>query len=164
MQRQRIVYTQRRHASPRQWNTSATTATAVFTQTGGTNAVGSLVSCRRHRLSGTYNLSGGLLSLSALNQGSGTAVFNFSGGTFQAATTFTTYVPIVLSSAGSNGVFDTSGNSLTLNGPLSGPGGLQKIGAGTLTLAVSNSYTGTTLVSSGTLLLGRLQCAVGQHV
>jgi len=127
--------------------------TATVTQTGGTNAVGNLVLAEGPGL-GTYNLGGGLLSLSSLSQGSGTPVFNFSGGTFQATTTFTTYLPIVLTTAGSNGVFDTSGNSLTLSGPLYGPGGLQKIGAGTLTLAVPTSFTGTTLITNGTLLLG----------
>ncbi len=126
---------------------------ASFTQTGGTNSTGTLVLAENGG-TGTYNLGGGLLSLSNLYQGGGAPVFNFSGGTFQAAASFTTYLPINLSQAGSSGVFDTSGNSLTLAGPISGPGGLQKIGAGTLVLAVSNNFTGTTLVSNGTLLLG----------
>ena len=36
---------------------------------------------------------------------------------------------------------------------ISGVGGLIQAGSDTLTLTGSNSYTGTTLVSSGTLLL-----------
>jgi len=40
---------------------------------------------------------------------------------------------------------------LTVGGPLSGPGGLVKFGMGTLTLAGTNSYTGETAVSEGTL-------------
>ena len=52
--------------------------------------------------SGTYNLNGGLLSLAGLTQGSGSATFNFSGGTFQALSSFSTSVPIVLGTAGSN--------------------------------------------------------------
>ncbi len=126
---------------------------AVFTQTGGTNSVGTLI-LGQDGSTGTYNLGGGLLSLSYVYNAGGTAAFNFSGGTFQAATGFTNYLPINLSQAGSSGVFDTNGNALTLAGPLSGPGGLIVAGGGTLLLAVSNNFTGTTLVANGTLLLG----------
>jgi autotransporter-associated beta strand protein len=41
----------------------------------------------------------------------------------------------------------------TFTGPVSGSGGLVKIGNGTLTLAATNSYTGTTRVNGGRLLL-----------
>ena len=44
--------------------------------------------------------------------------------------------------------------STTYSGVLSGIGSLVKTGAGTLTLAGSNSYTGTTRVTAGTLALG----------
>jgi autotransporter-associated beta strand protein len=125
-----------------------------FTQSGGTNAVGSLVLAASAGSTGTYTLNGGLLSLSSLTQGAGSAVFNFSGGTFRVVSSFSTSVPMAFPAAGNNGVFDTNGNSLTLAGPLSGSGGLRVVGTGTLVLAVSNGFTGTTLVSSGTLLLG----------
>jgi fibronectin-binding autotransporter adhesin len=125
---------------------------ATFTQTGGTNSAGTLVLAENGG-TGTYNLGGGLLSLSNLYQGGGTPVFNFSGGTFQAASTFTTYLPISLSQSGSNGVFDTNGNTLTLNGALTGPGGLQKIGAGTLVLSGTDTYGGGTFVEDGTLIV-----------
>ena len=36
-------------------------------------------------------------------------------------------------------------------GSLSGPGGLTKVDSGTLTLSVTNTYTGTTTVSGGTI-------------
>jgi autotransporter-associated beta strand protein len=136
--------------------TGMNSGTGIFLQTGGTNSAGSLNLANGSGYSGTYMLNGGLLILTSLNQGGGAATFDFGGGTFRAGAAFPypVYVPIVLSTQGSNGVFDTNGTPLTLAGPLSGPGGLQKIGAGTLTLAVSNGYTGTTLVSNGTLLLG----------
>ncbi len=126
----------------------------TFTQTGGTHAVSYLYLAENHGSAGTYNLTGGLLSLSYLNQGSGSAAFNFGGGTLQAAAPLTISMPITLSVSGSNGTFDTNGNALTLNGPLSGPGGLIAAGSGTMTLGISNSYTGTTLVCNGTLQLG----------
>ncbi len=128
--------------------------TGNFTQSGGTHDVSvSLALAQATGSVGTYNLNGGLLRLSSLTQGSGSAVFNFSGGTLQATSSFSTSVPIVLGATGSNGVFNTNLYALTLAGPLSGTGGLQKVGSGTLTLSASNGYTGTTLVSLGTLLL-----------
>jgi autotransporter-associated beta strand protein len=47
--------------------------------------------------------------------------------------------------------------ALFLNGPISGTGGFTKAGPGTLTFAGStaNSYSGTTIVTNGTLLLGK---------
>jgi fibronectin-binding autotransporter adhesin len=45
-------------------------------------------------------------------------------------------------------------NSLTLSGHISGPNTLQKTGVGTLILAASNSYTGGTDVTEGTLVAG----------
>ena len=42
-------------------------------------------------------------------------------------------------------------DALTYSGVISGNGSLAKLGAGTLTLTGSNSYTGTTTVSGGTL-------------
>ena len=51
--------------------------------------------------------------------------------------------------------FDTAGFAMTLSpDPLSGPGSLTKIDSGTLTLAATNTYSGNTLVSGGTLALG----------
>ena len=138
--------------------------TGTFTQSGGTNTVlGSLVLGQGTSSVGTYNLNGGLLSLSGsgLLSGPGSATFNFNGGTFQAASSFATSVPIVLSMAGSNAVFDSEGNTLTLAGSLSGPGGFQKVGSGTLTLSASNGYTGITLISGGTLLLANTAAIAG---
>ena len=129
------------------------TLVGSFTQTGGTHAVsGSLVLTQSANTSGTYNLNGGLLILSGaagLIQGPGVAAFNFGGGTLQMGAGFTTSVPITLSISGSNGTFDTAGNTLTLTNALSGPGGLNKAGAGMLTLAGSYAYAGPTSVSGG---------------
>ena len=63
--------------------------TGSFTQSGGTNTAGSLVLGQNAASAGTYNLNGGVLSLAALTQG-GSAAFNFNGGTFQAASSFST--------------------------------------------------------------------------
>ncbi len=127
--------------------------TGTFTQSGGTNSAGAIILGEAPGSMGTYNFNGGLLSLAELLQGSGSAAFNLSRGTIQAASGFSSNVPIVLSTSGSNGTFDTNGNTLTLSDTLSGPGGLNKAGAGMLTLAGSMAYTGATIVSGGTLAL-----------
>ncbi len=125
-----------------------------FTQTGGSSSnevSGTLTLAYSTGSTGTYNLNGGLLTLGGLSQGNGAASFNFSAGTLQSTSSFATSVPITLNQFGSTAVFNTSGNSLTLNGALSGPGGLQKVGQGTLVLAASNNYTGPTTLTAGVL-------------
>jgi fibronectin-binding autotransporter adhesin len=52
---------------------------------------------------------------------------------------------------GATATFDTQSYALTINGPISGSGGLREIGSGTLVLAGSDSYTGGTNVACGTL-------------
>ena len=65
--------------------------TGTFTQSGGTNNCGASLNLGYNPgSSGTYNLNGGLLILSSLSQGSGAAAFNFSGGTLQAGSGFST--------------------------------------------------------------------------
>jgi len=46
-----------------------------------------------------------------------------------------------------------AGHNITLSGVLRGSGGLTKTGAGTLTLAATNTYTGATTINGGTLAL-----------
>jgi autotransporter-associated beta strand protein len=136
-------------------------STGNYVLAGGSETVGSLLLGQNSGSWGEFYLYGGLLRInSGLTQGGGNALFEIAGGmgggTLQAGSDLSTSVPMFLATeeSGSNCVFDTNGHSLTLAGPLSGPGGLQVIGFGSLTLAVSNGYTGTTLVSAGTLLLG----------
>ena len=77
----------------------------------------------------------------------------FTGGTLQiAGADISSSLPIALQSQG--GIIDTNGNNATLSGAISGPGGLSKIGAGTLTLSGQSTYTGATGVNAGTLQAG----------
>ena len=78
---------------------------------------------------------------------------NFSGGTLQAASPFSTYLPIDFSAAGSNGNLNTNGCSVTLNGQLYGSGGLNMVGPGTLTLTTANPFSGGTTIAAGTISL-----------
>ena len=127
--------------------------TGTFTQSGGIDTVSSLSLGYCSGSSGTFNLNGGMLIVSAISGGSGTAALNFNGGTLEAGTTLSTSVPINLTTSGGNGTINTAGYAVTLSGPLSGPGGLIKTDSGTLTLSAANTYGGPTLVSGGTLNL-----------
>ena len=57
---------------------------------------------------------------------------------------------------------DASGNpfSMALSGALTGVGGLNKSGGGTLTLSGTNTYGGATVVSNGTLSVSTLYSPV----
>ena len=103
-------------------------------------------------LSFKANTSGALSCTQASGPaGSPGPVFN--GGTLQiAGANISSSLPITLQSQG--GTVDTNGNNATLSGAISGPGGLNKIGAGTLTLSGQSTYTGPTGISAGTLQAG----------
>ena len=126
--------------------------TGVFTQSGGTNMAGALCLGYSSGSSGTYNLNGGLLNVTALSRGSGAAAFNCSGGTLQAGSGFSSNLPLTLGTSGSEVIFDTAGFVVTLVGSLSGPGGLTVVGGGELILSGSDSYSGGTEVEAGTLV------------
>ena len=60
---------------------------------------------------------------------------------------------MTLGASGGGATFDTAGYAVTLSGSLSGPGSLTKVDSGTLTLAATNTYSGSTAVNGGVLLL-----------
>ena len=61
-------------------------------------------------------------------------------------------LPITLAATGTVSV-DNSGAELVLGGVISGSVGLSKSGPGTLDLTANNTYTGTTAINAGTLLV-----------
>ena len=107
-------------------------------------------------LTGSSTYSGGtMISGGTVQAGSDSAfgaagtTLTVVGGTIQATASFTIARSITLTTPG--GTFDTNGNTLTLQGAISGTGGLTKTGVGTLILTGTNSYTGGTTVSAGIL-------------
>jgi autotransporter-associated beta strand protein len=113
---------------------------------------------------GTLNLNGGTLTI-----GSGgltalatpAAQINLGGGTLGAYAPWSTALPINLTNINGGATIDTTGGAITLTGILSGIGGFTKAGAGTLTLTRTNTYSGPTLINSGTLALGTGAASIG---
>jgi fibronectin-binding autotransporter adhesin len=132
------------------WDGSGT-----YNLSGGTATVLGLRFGHNGSQTGVFNLTGGTLNLGAegiWEQNAGLPNdINLGGGTIRASVDTNIYLPTELTGTNGNVNFDTNGNSLTVIGPISGLGGLTKVGPGTLVLAGTNSYGGATVVNAGTL-------------
>jgi fibronectin-binding autotransporter adhesin len=108
-------------------------------------------------LTGTNTFSGGTAIGGGIVQVASDAAFGAAnttlkiggGATVQALASFTSGRPVTL--IGIGGKFDTNGNTLTLEGPITGGGALTKTGVGTLILTGTNTYSGGTTVEAGTV-------------
>jgi autotransporter-associated beta strand protein len=111
----------------------------------GTNTFGTLTS-------GSTGLSGGLLILSGSNISSGpTTIYS---GTLQVGNGGTLgNLPSGTVTNNASLVFNRS-DALTVASLISGTGALTQAGAGNLTLTAGNTYSGGTIINSGTLTLG----------
>lgn len=109
---------------------------------------------------GTVNLlAGGTFSIngSIINQGAGEGSFNFNGGTLRSLSNTPNYFAATVNTVVNSGgaIIDTNGYNATISSSLTagtGSGGLTKRGAGYLSLAGANYYTGDTLVEEGRLV------------
>ncbi|MBR5160569.1 MAG: autotransporter-associated beta strand repeat-containing protein, partial [Thermoguttaceae bacterium] len=100
---------------------------------------------------GTTLTAGALVMSSETALGLGYVTFN-GASTLQINVPKPTIQNSVSINSGVIGTIDTNGQNVTMTGYLEGDGGLNKTGAGTLTL-LSAAYNGPTTVSEGTLLL-----------
>ena len=122
---------------------------------GGNAVLGNVVFCIDNGASGTLNLNGGVFNTTGISDfASGTSTLNFNGGTLQAAANNANFVTGLNTAEVSPGgaVIDSQSYSITIPQSLKGSGGLTKLGSGTLYLTGANNYTGTTLISGGTLV------------
>ncbi len=114
---------------------------------------------------GTFNLGGnavltvgeggikGVQQSVAMNLGDGTVKAKDSDFTIGSDGNQGDLADVTLS--GTTGTkFDTNGHTITVENNLTGDGALRKTGEGTLTLQGTNTYTGDTTVSQGSLALG----------
>lgn len=146
--------------------------TAVITNTGSPSERSLILGTGSgaFALNATLNLDGGTLAIpsiirktSGASTAAGTSTVNLNGGTIKSITnsgtslfhrTSTTNGSMTVNVLAGGAFFDTGGFTALITNALSGVGGLTKNGAGTLTLSGSNSYSGTTAVSAGSLIIG----------
>jgi fibronectin-binding autotransporter adhesin len=105
--------------------------------------------------SGPTYINGGVLNFGSSSSLGSSPNINFGGGTLQWATGNTVDISSFIAPipSGISAGIDTNGNSVVFNSSLSGAGGLTKAGAGMLTLAAPNTYTGPTSITGGSLNL-----------
>ncbi|MDY0170786.1 MAG: autotransporter-associated beta strand repeat-containing protein, partial [Thermoguttaceae bacterium] len=135
--------------------------TGNFQQSGGTaSAHGIVLDGRGHTAgSDTFTLTGGTFTVGPSGITSGSLnvneayQINLGGGTLGASGNWASSRRMTLTGTGGNTIFDTGGHTLTLSGALSGSGGVNKIGAGTLNLEGGGSYS-TLNVAAGDATLG----------
>lgn len=113
----------------------------------------------------TYNLNGGTLTVPKVQKtGGGNATFNFNGGTLKAAAASDAFMGgLTQAFVNTNGaIVDSNGFDITIGQDLAdGGGGLTKNGAGTLTLAGADTFTGASTVNTGTLAFAAKQSSIG---
>ena len=120
--------------------TNSNTFSGATTISGGTLSVGHYLALQNSTV--TTSSNGGLSFVA----GNTAPVFGGLAGNGNVALTTAASESVTLGVGGNNQSTNYSGN-------LSGSGGLTKQGAGTLTLAASQSYTGPTVISGGVLQL-----------
>jgi autotransporter-associated beta strand protein len=128
---------------------------ALMVGVAGTNKSGVTATS----VTGTVNLNGGTLTAWAgIVPGSttGSSYLNFNGGTLKAGTNNGAFLQGLTSATVQPGgaIIDDGGYNVVIGEALvDGGGGLAKLGAGTLVLTNSSTYSGQTTVSNGTLLV-----------
>jgi len=134
-------------------NGNATTLSGVLSGTAVTlnkNGTNALTLSGNNAYSGITNLNAGTLA-AASNTALGSSTLNMGAGTSLQSARANLSLSNNIGLNGTNTI-DTNGNATTLSGVISGSSiTLNKIGTGTLTLSGSNTYSGTTDLSAGTL-------------
>ncbi|MGA0176985.1 MAG: autotransporter-associated beta strand repeat-containing protein [Chthoniobacterales bacterium] len=105
---------------------------------------------------GTTSINGGILSLGNASALGGNGSITFGGGTLRYSAVNTADLSSRITGSGSAISIDTAGQNITFASALAGSntGGLTKSGSGTWTLLGSNTYSGETSISAGTLQVG----------
>ena len=132
---------------------SAITGSAALTESGP----GTVTLTGSNSYSGGTNIVGGEVSFASGSLGSSGSIDFTGNGTLQWNGSNTQDISSRLAiNSGASATLDTESNTVTLGTAFgaSGSGSLAKVGSGTLILPATETYTGTTTVSAGTLQLG----------
>ncbi|MRI55256.1 autotransporter domain-containing protein [Methylobacterium sp. DB1607] len=134
------------------------TATNIVSGSGGLSKLGpgTLSLTGTNTYAGGTTLTGGTLAVTReANLGAVTGGLTFDGGVLRIDGTAFAGTARAVTLARGGGGFDIAeaAHSFTLSQSLSGPGGLTKLGAGTLALAGAATHTGPTAVAAGSLTL-----------
>jgi fibronectin-binding autotransporter adhesin len=124
----------------------------------GKSGTGTYTLTGANTYTGGTTLTDGILALGSAGALGTTGTISLGGGTLQfSAANTTDYSSRIRLEDGTTSTIDTNGQIVTFASALqtgtTGDGGLTKAGAGTLGLGGSNTYTGLTPVSAGTLRL-----------
>jgi autotransporter-associated beta strand protein len=133
-------------------NSAASIGTYTLSGTGVLN-VGNEVIVGRDNGTGTFNLDGGTVNATKISGGSGSATVNFNGGVLNAKRDEANIIEnLDTANVQGGGVkINSNGFNVATSQVLSGTGGLEKSGAGSLTLSANHTYAGTTMVTAGLL-------------
>jgi fibronectin-binding autotransporter adhesin len=153
----------------------------LTTENGNGICLGVFYSSSMTRYSGgSFVMSGGTVTTPRLARGQPGTLFDLHGGdlflgsggivmaspatpegtelggvAIHATANWSSLLPIELTGVDGTTLIDTAGHTVNLSGALSGVGGLNKSGAGTLNiLGATNTFTGPLVVSGGTLACG----------
>jgi autotransporter-associated beta strand protein len=118
----------------------------VFAGNGSTTLT---LSGNNSGLTGSMRFLSGTVAIGAANN-VGVGLLDFQGGTLRNTATLTLANAVALNAGGGTFLTDP-GTTLTLNGIISGAGGLTKNGTGVLVLGGANTYSGGSTVNAGTL-------------
>ncbi len=160
-----------------QINTGTLTGTSFQLESGSVSAnlagVGTVLSKSNYdpvtltganTFSGGVNLSQGLLALGSTGALGSSGTIHLLGGTLQfSASNKNDYSSRFSTSAGQAYNLDTNGQPVILASNLTSSGGaLNKTGLGMLTLSGANTYSGATIIQSGTLKIAKVESLPGQ--
>ena len=135
-------------------NENSASSVGAYTLSGtGVLNVGNEVIVGRDNGTGTFNLNGGTVNATKISGGNGSATVNFNGGVIKAKRDESNLIEnLDVANVQSSGIkVDSNGFNVSTSQVLPGTGGLEKSGAGQLTLSGANTYAGTTTVAVGAL-------------